>query len=157
INPPPSDEANITEATRRVYKKYSPSTEDRLGADDIKFLNAHTHLVQHDFVDTDTDPEGTQILVPMVAYAQSRIAKSTVNVRKALQEKTAQIGTCASTMRVRIIRHAETVPKALTYVIVWRTPSEHIVNSDVLLTSAPAMESALCDLMAKLAANARMA
>ncbi|WKX95245.1 hypothetical protein Q1695_012027 [Nippostrongylus brasiliensis] len=57
INPPPSDEANITEATRRVYKKYSPSTEDRLGADDIKFLNAHTHLVQHDFVDTDTDPE----------------------------------------------------------------------------------------------------
>ncbi|KAK6058086.1 hypothetical protein COOONC_04348 [Cooperia oncophora] len=55
---PESDEANITEATRRVFKKYSPAKEDNLREDDLKFLNSHAQLRQHDFVDTETDPEG---------------------------------------------------------------------------------------------------
>ncbi|XGW07515.1 hypothetical protein V3C99_010576 [Haemonchus contortus] len=56
---PESDEANITEVTRRLFKKYSPSENDHLRDDDLRFLNSHTQLLQHDFVDTDMDPEET--------------------------------------------------------------------------------------------------
>lgn len=57
-SPPTSDEANITEVTRRVFKKFSPSTDDHLRDDDLKFLNSHTHLLQHDFVEPILEAEG---------------------------------------------------------------------------------------------------
>ncbi|CAB3404417.1 unnamed protein product [Caenorhabditis bovis] len=40
----------------RIFKKFQPSNETVLRADDLKFLNAHTHL-QHDFVDNDIELE----------------------------------------------------------------------------------------------------
>ncbi|KAJ1363283.1 hypothetical protein KIN20_023120 [Parelaphostrongylus tenuis] len=55
----PSNGANITHVTRRSFKKFSPSKRDHLRDDDLRFLNSHVQLRQHDFVDTKMDPEET--------------------------------------------------------------------------------------------------
>ncbi|KAK6738263.1 hypothetical protein RB195_020397 [Necator americanus] len=53
------NETDVTEVSQRLFKKYSPSKEVELRDDDLRFLNSHVQLLQHDFIDEDMDPEET--------------------------------------------------------------------------------------------------
>ncbi|EYB99232.1 hypothetical protein Y032_0124g1234 [Ancylostoma ceylanicum] len=50
---------DFNSTSRRLFKKYTPSKEVELRDDDLRFLNSHVQLLQHDIVDEEMDPEET--------------------------------------------------------------------------------------------------
>ncbi|EPB78310.1 reeler domain protein [Ancylostoma ceylanicum] len=107
---------DFNSTSRRLFKKYTPSKEVELRDDDLRFLNSHVQLLQHDIVDEEMDPEET-----------CRQANPCENGGKCLV-KDRQRWTCALTTLVLRIPRAGMGPAARTYVTARRTPWGRIAS-----------------------------